>query len=1154
MKFSLTISGFLLMVSSSQCVDITVKGKEGEQMTIKCPYDDGYENSNKYLYKGLFKDKNIILTSYGGESSVFNGRFSMRDDHQMRTFIVTIMNLSIDDAGPYGCRAGWGEYKQIQLNVIKAPQKKKPAQISTTTIHMYTNTSADHTSTENHQTESEITRTVTGSTAVHLVQSNTSLASVTGGLGSVLLVLILCSGMFLILKKKKRKSGTALFQQNVQHNETDRMYEEISNSHAVTAASSSNQTPASHLNTRPQVSTVYATVTNQQPDSNPCQTHSTNQHLEVLQKQSQDTQEKDLTSNAPMNLDMSPAQSIFVKARVFTVTITDLRTTDQGQYWCGVEGIIFDDYTEIFLKVTQDKKTTEVSTTSAFSNTPPQFSTTELNPQSTSITITNQHKSTVVLASVAGVLGSVPLVRILCFGTFLILKNKKMKSKTALFQQNVQHNMESVHMYEIANSDPGPSDVIAAESTSNQTPTSHLSTRPQVPTIYATQDSWKMFSKCVILLIFSSICTVVVGAPKSVTGHRGEQLDIRCPYDSGYESNAKYFCKGECNIGNKNIMVKSGSIAKDQRFSLIDNKTTRVFTVTITDLRTEDKGKYWCAVERTFIDWSLRDVYSEILLLVKRDNTTTEVSTISSFTTTPSYFNITEIHLQSTSITITERKETITDHHSTSTDLASVAGSLGSVLLVLILCSGAFLILKKRKRKSGTALFQQNMQHNAESDLMYEEIPNSHVITTSSSSNQTPQVSPVYSTVTNQQPDSNPCHTHSTNQMPTEEELEIIRLCTSVQLFFQVLKKTVTGHTGERLDIKCPYESGYESSSKYFCKGECNFGKKNKVVESGSSAKDKRFSLTDDTTARVFTVTITDLRTEDAGQYWCAVEGIIFDAYTEILLIVKQVVVGAAKTVPGHKGEQLDIRCPYKSGYESNAKYFCKGECKIGNKNIMVKSGSIAKDHRFSLTDNKTTRVFTVTITDLRSKDEGQYWCAVEGTVYDGYSEIMLLVKHDNKTTVSTISHFTTTPSYFNTTEANLQSTSIIITDHHSSSTGHLKVIKCAPGDVLHTGSVVYISVGLVIMLIIFLMALMVVCRKRIKKSPKVAQSGNSQQVSVVLLPLNANTAEDIDCNNHSYQEISELHGKGKGRGSLHVITSQHCQEPPKTHTESRTV
>ncbi|KAL0202069.1 hypothetical protein M9458_000087, partial [Cirrhinus mrigala] len=81
-------------------------------------------------------------------------------------------------------------------------------------------------------------------------------------------------------------------------------------------------------------------------------------------------------------------------------------------------------------------------------------------------------------------------------------------------------------------------------------------------------------------------------APVTVNGHRGESVDIRCPYESGYESYSKYLCKGECNFGNKIIMVESGSPAKDERFSLTDNKTARVFTITITDLRTEDAGQY----------------------------------------------------------------------------------------------------------------------------------------------------------------------------------------------------------------------------------------------------------------------------------------------------------------------------------------------------------------------------------------------------------------------------------------------------------------------------------------------------------------------------------------------------------------------------------
>ncbi|XP_039503954.1 CMRF35-like molecule 5 [Pimephales promelas] len=115
-----------------------------------------------------------------------------------------------------------------------------------------------------------------------------------------------------------------------------------------------------------------------------------------------------------------------------------------------------------------------------------------------------------------------------------------------------------------------------------------------------------------VLLLFSSICTAVGGrAPQTITGYRGERVDIRCSYESGYETYSKFFCKGKCNY--KNIMVESGSPAEDERFSLTDDTTARVFTVTITDLRTEDQGLYWCGVERSITI----DVYSEIMLLVK---------------------------------------------------------------------------------------------------------------------------------------------------------------------------------------------------------------------------------------------------------------------------------------------------------------------------------------------------------------------------------------------------------------------------------------------------------------------------------------------------------------------------------------------------------
>ncbi|XDV16714.1 hypothetical protein PO909_016303, partial [Leuciscus waleckii] len=211
---------------------------------------------------------------------------------------------------------------------------------------------------------------------------------------------------------------------------------------------------------------------------------------------------------------------------------------------------------------------------------------------------------------------------------------------------------------------------------------------------------------------------------------------------------------------------------------------------------------------------------------------------------------------------------------------------------------------------------------------------------------------------------------------------------------------TFTGYEGGKVEIRCPYESGYEEQNKYLCRGECSVLNKDIPVESGSPAKDRRFSLTDDRTTHIFTVTITDLRTEDQGKYWCGVRtgrGKL-DKYTEINLEIKPVLACETTeilTFTGYEGGKVEIRCPYESGYEEQNKYLCRGECPVLNKDIPVESGSPAKDRRFSLTDDRTTHIFTVTITDLRTEDQGKYWCSVRTGrgKPDKYTEINLEIK-----------------------------------------------------------------------------------------------------------------------------------------------------------------
>ncbi|KAI5616335.1 CMRF35-like molecule 3, partial [Silurus asotus] len=103
------------------------------------------------------------------------------------------------------------------------------------------------------------------------------------------------------------------------------------------------------------------------------------------------------------------------------------------------------------------------------------------------------------------------------------------------------------------------------------------------------------------------------------TGYRGRSVQIKCHYESKYKKNNKYLCRGECPYrpANKDVPVQSGSPAKDTRFSLYDDTTAKIFTVTITDLRAEDSNTYWCVVKRT---GPLRDIHTKLQLLVEMDD------------------------------------------------------------------------------------------------------------------------------------------------------------------------------------------------------------------------------------------------------------------------------------------------------------------------------------------------------------------------------------------------------------------------------------------------------------------------------------------------------------------------------------------------------
>ncbi|XP_048051248.1 polymeric immunoglobulin receptor-like [Megalobrama amblycephala] len=182
----------------------------------------------------------------------------------------------------------------------------------------------------------------------------------------------------------------------------------------------------------------------------------------------------------------------------------------------------------------------------------------------------------------------------------------------------------------------------------------------------------------------------------------------------------------------------------------------------------------------------------------------------------------------------------------------------------------------------------------------------------------------------------------------------------------------VVRREGESAEIICPYDSIYKSKSKSLCKGKCSTRDRNTLNEEKETKTD-RLTLNDDGTASVFTGTITGLTAEDAGKYWCAVtlERDVNYLYTHLIVIMNEEL-----NLTKYEGDDMSIQCKH---HDEHQKLFCKAH----EPSMCVKDGvslETIRDDRFSFSDEASTGVFTVNITDLREEDSGIYWCGAHIT------------------------------------------------------------------------------------------------------------------------------------------------------------------------------
>ncbi|XP_058625428.1 polymeric immunoglobulin receptor-like [Onychostoma macrolepis] len=225
--------------------------------------------------------------------------------------------------------------------------------------------------------------------------------------------------------------------------------------------------------------------------------------------------------------------------------------------------------------------------------------------------------------------------------------------------------------------------------------------------------------------------------------------------------------------------------------------------------------------------------------------------------------------------------------------------------------------------------------------------------------------------------------------------LTFISLTTKIQL--NLIMAPVVRREGESAEIICPYDSIYKSNTKSLCKGKCSTRDSNPLSETVREEKDTktdRLTLKDNVTASVFTGTITGLTAEDAGKYWCAVtlETDLNYLYTHLMVIMNEEL-----NLTKYEGDDVSIQCKH---HDEDQKSFCKAH----EASMCVKDGvslETIRDDRFSFSDEASTGVFTVNITDLREEDSGIYWCGAHVM-----SKVHLNISKDKDSSKITLFYF----------------------------------------------------------------------------------------------------------------------------------------------------